>query len=730
MTQRETALQHAANGWRVFPCRSVREPKIDKKTGELVTDANGEDVYLEPKTPLTSTGCKAATRMERIINRWWSDWPDALVGVATGEESGIMVIDIDNKPGGANGFEWLSEMEDLHGPLPETLRVKTPMNGGLHIYFRYVEGARNRGNMGAGTDARGEGGYVIGAGSTFPDGTSYEAIDPEAPIADAPQWLIDLLVKKHEPRSENYEPYSGTNDKYVNAAIDSELRELAQAPNGTRNNALNDSSFALGQFVGAGAISRGEAESALEGVAAQWDNFPKSKGTIRNGLAAGERNPREIPAPQEHQDNTRLIDISRMIKNGLAKARGREFAEGDEPEEEEKEEESKERAPIVATPYEWLDPAKIPRREFAYGTHLIRKYVSVTVAPGGVGKTNLIIAESLAMATGRMILGVKPPKPLRVWLFNAEDPRDELTRRIAATCIHHKISPEDIGGRLFLDTGREQELVVAVDDKKSGLKYLEPIIEAVISEIKRNEIDVMIIDPFVSTHGVNENDNGAIDKVAKLWALIADETNCAIDIVHHLRKVSDREATVEDSRGAVSLLGAARSVRVLNRMSASQAGEAGVDPKERFGYFSVNEGKSNLTPMSDNMDWRRMVSTPLGNGRGIGRPQDFAPAVEEFKWPTKEDIANSVPSDKASLVVTRVANGNYAYGWQSKEWVGHIVADITGIEIPEGRTKTPEHKKIEKMIDGWIDSGALKKVRERGQDVRHPDREVYMVRVG
>ncbi len=73
-------------------------------------------------------------------------------------------------------------------------------------------------------------------------------------------------------------------------------------------------------------------------------------------------------------------------------------------------------------------------------------------------------------------------------------------------------------GYLFLDTGREQELVVAVEDKRAGLKYIEPVIEAVIEQIVENKIDVMIVDPFRSTHGVNENDNGQIDKVAKLWA--------------------------------------------------------------------------------------------------------------------------------------------------------------------------------------------------------------------
>src|SRR5690606_18831189 len=113
------------------------------------------------------------------------------------------------------------------------------------------------------------------------------------------------------------------------------------------------------------------------------------------------------------------------------------------------------------------------------------------------------------------------------------------------------------------------------------------------------------------------NDNGAIDKVAKLWANIADRTNCSIDVVHHLRKVSDREATVEDARGAVALIGAARSVRVLNRMSEEQADKAGVPAEERYSYFNIHQGKANLTKMAMGNDWRKLESVPLGNGRGL-----------------------------------------------------------------------------------------------------------------
>ena len=115
-------------------------------------------------------------------------------------------------------------------------------------------------------------------------------------------------------------------------------------------------------------------------------------------------------------------------------------------------------AHFTATPYIWIEPDQIQAREWVYGRHLIRKFVSVTVAPGGVGKSSLTLTEALSMATGKPLLGQHIAKPLRVWLWNLEDPMEELTRRIQAACQRYGLTPQDIGNRLYIDSGREQEL--------------------------------------------------------------------------------------------------------------------------------------------------------------------------------------------------------------------------------------------------------------------------------
>jgi hypothetical protein len=685
----DVALSYLSRGWPCFPCRAADEEAVDRITGQVKYDPEtGEVEILKVKTPITDNGFKAATRFAHIIRRWWQDNPTAMIGVPTGERIGAWVLDIDPRH---DGNETLAALEAEYEPLPTTLSATTA-SGGRHYYFRHVQGVRNRGNLGPGIDVRGDGGYVIAPGSVTMAGGRYEWDNDLKPV-DAPQWLLDLVVRREMPQRDVQHGNAHTNSAYVNAAVDRELSELASEPMGNRNNRLNDAAFALGTFVGAGALPEAEARALLQDVARGWGrDWARCAKTIENGIAAGKRSPRDIPQPE--QDNTRLIDISRMIENGLRKAKAKADSAltgqpTDPPRDTDNAPQSTAAADtpaLVATPFAIKDPKTLPRREFTYGTHYIRKYVSVTVAPGGLGKTSNSIVEALSMVSGKDLVGTKPPGKLNVWVFNSEDPRDELERRIMAAYLHYRLKPEDVEGRLFLDTGREQELVIAKDDKK-GVRIIEPIVEAITNQINRLKIDVMIVDPFVSTHAVNENDNGAIDKVAKLWSHIADRTNCAIDIVHHLRKVGDREATVEDSRGAVALLGAARSVRVLNQMSEEDATSAGLSKQNRFEYFSIYQGKSNLTKRAANAAWRRLESVGLGNGAGLSKPQDFAGVVTEWSWPGSEDIIAELTPDQIRLIKVRVDTSEYKEGHRAKNWVGNAISYVLGLDPEDDATR-------------------------------------------
>lgn len=367
-------------------------------------------------------------------------------------------------------------------------------------------------------------------------------------------------------------------------------------------------------------------------------------------------------------------------------------------------------AVFVPTPFAWTDPTEIAPREWLYDQHLIRKYVSGTISPGGVGKSALKLAEALSMATGRGLLTGRDIKPLRVWYWNGEDPEEETRRRVAAACKHYGISREQIGGRLFLDSGRETKIVLA-KETKGGLVIGHPVREALVAAIKANRIDVFIVDPFVSSHQVSENDNSKINDVVNEFREIADTTNCAIELVHHSRKTGGAEVTAEDSRGGGALVNAFRSTRVLNQMSDDEARKNLVDPAERRQFFRVDDGKVNLAPYAATDRWFRFESVLLGNGRP-GLAEDNVGVVTAWKRPKPSE---GLPSDAVQKAIAALGDGQWRENMQSKDWVGVPIGEALGLD-PE---HAGERMRINSLIREWI-AAAYLEVFEAPDEGRRP----------
>ena len=162
------ALDYAARGMPVFPC------------------------VPEGKAPLTQRGHLDASTDPDQLRAWWRRWPEANIGVPTGERSGIYALDVDQPAG-------LDELEHEHGRLPAT-RTHSTGSGGMHYLYRYPAGSGLRntaGRLAPGIDTRGEGGYII----VPPSSTTrpYQLLD-DLPRADTPAWLIEALTRPQGPR--------------------------------------------------------------------------------------------------------------------------------------------------------------------------------------------------------------------------------------------------------------------------------------------------------------------------------------------------------------------------------------------------------------------------------------------------------------------------------------------------------------------------------------------------
>jgi hypothetical protein len=364
---------------------------------------------------------------------------------------------------------------------------------------------------------------------------------------------------------------------------------------------------------------------------------------------------------------------------------------------------------ITPTPFEWVDSQAIKPRAWLYGNHLIRRFVSLTVSPGGIGKSSLVLMDALCMTSGRALLVDDKPRtsePLRVWYWNGEDPQDETQRRVIAAAMHHKLTPDDVGGRLFTDTGREQTITLG-QIVRGEISLQEDLFEELEREILARNIDVFILDPFVSAHRMGENDNNAIDAVVKRLGKLSERCNCAVEIVHHVRKPgggSKDQTDVNDARGASALVGGVRSARVLNVMSEEIAAEIdGISPEDRFSYFTVTNGKSNMTKRSGEGQWRRLVDVDLLNGPvGVS---DHVGVVEHYKLPKKAAVLDALPPN-AVMIAQKTAYDNpmqTRLDVQSHDWFGHALGRALAINsVDKSGQET-----LKTAISIWVKSGAL-----------------------
>jgi hypothetical protein len=169
-------------GWDVFPANTSRDAatgKLRKKSYKSAARSNG--------------AAWGKTRDPDKIRRDFRRWPDANVGIPTGKDNGFWVIEADTLKGhDVDGIGSLRMLEEKHGKLPDTLMAESP-SGSLHHYFSWPDGSEIRnGTVAPGVDIKGEGGMVIAPPSVRDDG-EYRWLNNN-PIADAPQWLLDLVT--------------------------------------------------------------------------------------------------------------------------------------------------------------------------------------------------------------------------------------------------------------------------------------------------------------------------------------------------------------------------------------------------------------------------------------------------------------------------------------------------------------------------------------------------------
>lgn len=435
----------------------------------------------------------------------WSRDRALNAAVACGAISGVIVLDTDSAE---------AEAEVQRRGMPATPVVRT--SKGRHYYLAHPGGAvRNFAHKLPGMDLRGDGGYVVAAGSVHPSGHVYtwERSPAELPFAAPPAWLLELL---RSPATVA-EPVARLGDRYAEKALDNELSALRRAGEGQRNDTLNRAAFNLGQLVGAGALDRLTVERHLLSMALNIGlTEPESRATIASGLEDGMQQPRAIPEPRQ------VRPVGRAPVADLQQERQRRTADA-------------RRAPAAAVELIGVDPitlqdVPVPPREWVVPQWVPDHDLTMLAGDGGIGKSLLMQQLLTSVGTGKPWLGTPVQRRKAVALF-AEDNLKELHRRQADINRHHRLEMGDLEDvRWFPRTYDDNLLCRFTFD---GTAEPTELYNQLLRAAQDFGAQLVVIDTLAAVFGGNENDRHHAQTFGALLRRMAIEINGAVILCSH-----------------------------------------------------------------------------------------------------------------------------------------------------------------------------------------------------
>ena len=522
------ALRYAALGWHVLPVRP------DKK-------------------PVNGYGLNSASCDPEAVRQMWREHPDANIAVACAR-SGLVVLDVDPRNG---GMATLNALEEAHGPLRSAVAAST-QGGGVHRYFRAVEGVNYPGTLGPGLDVKHRG-YVLVAPSHGEAGVYawLPGRDPTQGSApdDAPAALVPApreegpaaLAVKVAPASVIVAPE-------VYADLRAALRVIPpECDYGTWFRVLQG-------------LSRLHDTAQAYAVAHEWSTASRRPGHTEAALQEKWRGClREAYVVTHHSVFYLADEYNREWRN--APPGHKKAAHTADKLEEFK---------LEPLTFEELESAQLTPRVIL--PYMLYADVRTRIAAGGVGKTTLALYEAITLALGRELWGRKPDSPVRTVLVTREDARETLAARSReimkdlrldrehVDTVLSNLSIMDLSAVGFRISSVVGDVVTPHDENLSWM----------VQHLREFRPDWVIMDPLVSFGVGEQRVNDAEQGLIEAMRILKKEFNCCVEGIHHSGKANAREKTLDQysGRGGSALADGARMVCVLAPLSPAEFEEA------------------------------------------------------------------------------------------------------------------------------------------------------------
>lgn len=542
-------------------------------------------LHQNSKEPVYTEWVAQATKDENTIRRMWVD---PVLGIEHSYNIGclctdMVVVDIDVKEG-KDGY---NEYAQIGGGY-DTLVVQTP-TGGFHCYFYGPDSSNSP--ISKSVDIRSRNGFVVAPGSTI-DGVAYTVVyDREMRwVPSSVERLLTPAYKRDENMQLDFEQDS-------EATIAMGVNYLQSCPAAIEGQRGDETTF----------------KTAARLVNEIGLSLPTAYALMRDYY-----NPRCIP-PWPLDELLHKVENATNYGTAIEGRLAPEVLFGQVS------------GKIVPPPTLFeqscldfgnaRDGFTIPPRPWLVDRMLMRRNITLLLASGSAGKSTVSMSLAAHLAIGLDFAGNKAHTRCKTIIYNAEDDVYEQSRRLLAICAHESLNYNIIKSNLMLLSQEELRLDLVF---KNGYTYEknEAVIEQLISIASNPDVGLLVLDPLVKIHKVDESDNVAMDYVMDVLSYIARKADVAVLALHHSTKGNMRQeqrvGNMDIARGASAVVNAARIAYTLMGPTSEDAELYGFKEDELHKWVRLDDAKMNMSLASNKATWFKKDGVRIASGDTVG----------------------------------------------------------------------------------------------------------------